>query len=365
MADYYEILGVAHDADEAAIKSAFRKLALKYHPDRNKEPGAGDKFKEIAEAYAVLSDPKKRASYDAGGRTGIEGFSAEDLFGGTDFEDIFSDLGLGLGLGPGGGLFDSLFRRPRRARPRGNVEVELAVPLATILKGGKETVRLSHPSACETCRGSGAKPGTEPRSCEPCGGSGRAIRREDRRGIHFEQVTACEACGGRGRFIDQPCPDCGGSGLIHRDEKLAVTVPAGAHDGMVLRVPGHGLPSEAAGGQPGDLFVVIRAAPDPRFQRRGADLWHEAEIEVADAVLGTKLTVPTVDGKAAATVPPGARAGMVLRLRGKGLPIYGERGRGDLYVRLEVAIPATLSDEERKLYEGLRKLKNKGNRRQP
>ena len=364
------MLGVSRDADQKAIKDAFRKLALKYHPDRNKEPGAEERFKEIAEAYAVLSDPKKRAEYDARGFAGVAGFTPEDLFGGIDFEDIFGgtrfDFG-DFGLG-GGGLFDRFFRHRRAGPPRGeNIEVALTVPLARVMMGGEEKVRIFRPDTCPSCRGTGAAPGTKPRLCEACKGTGQQTvsRREtgEKGSVVIQQITVCPACHGRGSIIDQPCPACAGRGEIERDETLSVTIPVGVEEGMALRIPGRGLPSREAGGLPGDLFVVVHAAPDPRFERAGADLWRSETITVADAVLGAELTVPTLDGPAAVAVPPGTQPETVLRLREKGLPEFGGKGRGDFFLRIRVEVPERLSAEERELYERLRALSGKGRRR--
>jgi len=358
--DYYEVLGVASDADAPAIKDAFRRLALKYHPDRNKSPDAEERFKEIAEAYAVLSDPKKRAEYDARGFAGVAGYSPEDLFGGIDFGDIFGDLGFDLDFGfGGGGLFERLFGRRRAGPVRGqDLQVEMVLPLETIARGGEETVRYARPVSCPRCHGSGAEPGTAPRTCPACGGSGRkVVTRDEQRGeaaIRFQQVMVCPGCGGRGTMIDKPCRECRGEGRVEKDEDLKVSIPAGAEEGMALRIPAHGLPGPDPKGPPGDLYVIVTSAPDARFVRSGADLWRGETLAVADAVLGTALKVPTLDGTVEVTVPPGTQPGEVLRLRGKGLPVFGARGHGDLNLRIEVKIPERLTAEERALYEKLR-----------
>ena len=356
--DYYEVLGVPRDADRKAIKSAFRKLALKYHPDRNKEAGAVDKFKEIAEAYAVLYDPKKRADYDARGHAGVAGFTPEDLFGGIDFEDILGGLGFDFGGFGGGGLFDRLFRRRAGPAHGANIEATLFVPMERVLQGGEETVHISRPMTCPNCHGSGAKPGTEPRACKTCGGSGQKVKSQQRGGVSFEQISTCPDCGGRGLFIDQPCPACGGGGQSVRDETLTVKVPIGVEEGMALRVPGHGMPSETEGGPPGDLFVVVRTAPDPRFERRGANLWRSETVEVANAALGTKLVAPTLDGEVTAKVPAGTQPDTVLRLRGKGLPQFGGGRRGDLFLHIQIHVPEKLTPKERTLYDQLRALRS-------
>lgn len=356
--DYYEVLGVAPDADEKAIKDAFRDLALRYHPDRNKAPEAEARFKEIAEAYAVLSDPKKRAEYDARGFAGVAGFSPEDLFGGVDFGDLFGDLGFGFDLGPG--LFDRLFggRTRRRAGPRpgADLRVELVASLERVARGGKEAVRISRPQTCPTCHGTGARPGTQPRRCATCAGTGQRVTSRDEGSLHVRHVTTCPTCSGRGTLIAEPCPECGAEGRVVRAESIEITVPPGVEDGTALRIPGHGLPS-AEGGPPGDVFAVVRVAPDPRFERDGVDLWRTETISVPDAVLGTHVQVPTLEGRAEVTVPPGTQPNAVLRLRGKGLPRLGGGHRGDLNVRMEVHVPEAPSSEERELYDRLRKLR--------
>lgn len=303
----------------------------------------------------MLSDPKKRAEYDARGFAGVAGFSPQDLFGGIDFEDIFG----GLNFDFGGGLFDTFFGRRAAGPPRGaNIEVRLVVLLERILTGGEEKLRYRRPVACPSCRGARARAGTQPRKCERCGGSGRQVTTSERkRGVTLRQITTCPACGGEGRIIDQPCPECSGRGQVEREETLTVKVPPGIEEGAALRVPGHGMPSGHAGGMPGDLYVIIHSAADPRFERANAELWRTETVAVADAVLGAKLKVPTLDGApVTVTVEPGTQPDTILRLRGKGLPEFGRRGRGDLLVRLRVRVPERPSAEERALYERLRGL---------
>lgn len=352
--DYYEVLGVSRDADEKAIKDAFRALALKFHPDRNKEAGAEERFKEIAEAYAVLSDPRKRAEYDSRGFAGVSGFSPEDLFGGINFGDIFG----GNDFGFGGGLFDQFFRR-RTGPPRGrDIEIDLDVPLAKIAQGGEETVRFGREAACAECGGSGAAKGTHPKPCTACHGSGRLAQshREGRGNVFIQQVSMCPVCHGRGVVIEHLCPACAGSGKTAREESLAVSIPPGIEDGVALKISGKGEASQDAGGRPGDLYVVVRSAPDSRFVRSGPDLWREETISIPDAVLGTSLTVPTLDAEASVTIPPGTQPDAVLRLNGKGLPRFQGKGRGDLYLRMKVHVPERLSSRERELYDRLRSL---------
>ncbi|MGO4869447.1 MAG: molecular chaperone DnaJ [Roseiarcus sp.] len=349
--DYYETLGVPRDADEKAIKDAFRQLALKYHPDRNKDPGATERFKEIAEAYAILSDPNKRAEYDARGYAGVAGFSPEDLFGGVDFEDVFGGLGFDFG---GMGSFDRFFRRRAAPRRGENVEIVINVPLERVLNGGEEAVHVARAAKCQACQGTGAKAGTKPRPCPKCDGSGRLVRSQRKSGVTLEQITTCPDCEGRGVFIDAPCPECGGKGQILRDEVLTVRVPVGVEDGTALRVPGRGQPADQPGLPAGDLFVIVRTADDPRFERRGPDLYRVETIEVADAALGATLDAPTLEGQIAVKIPAGTQPDSTLRIRGKGLPRFGGGGRGDLYVQLQVHVPERLSAEQRGLYEQLR-----------
>jgi len=366
-ADYYEVLGVSRDADTKTIKAAFRRLAMKHHPDRSKEPDAEEKFKQIAEAYAVLSDPNKRADYDARGHAGVAGFSQEDLYGGIDFEELFGGHDFGFDFGLGGGLFDRFFG-PRRHRastasasPRGaNLEINLAIPLTLVATGGTEVLRFKRQVACDTCKGTGADPAVPPRTCTECQGSGRKAVTSRQGGFSFQQITTCPRCRGRGEIIDKPCATCHGSGHLDRDETLKVKIPQGVEEGMVLRISEHGQPSPTPGGKPGDLFVVVHSKTDSRFERRGADLWRTENLSLVDAVLGVSLKVPTLDGEVSVTVPPGVQAGEILRLHAKGLPEFGHERDGDLYLRLNVVIPKVLSADERGLFEKLRALKGDG-----
>jgi len=356
--DYYEVLGVKKDADQKEIKNTFRKLALKYHPDRNKEPDAEEKFKEIAEAYAVLSDPKKREEYDNRGFAGVSGFSQEDLFSGINFEEIFGGGGFGFDLGGfGGGIFDGFFKHRHQGPARGeDIRVQIIVPLQKIITGGEEKVHISHPRSCPTCQGSGAAAGTEPRVCKSCNGAGSIINTRQEGNVSYQEIRPCNECRGRGNFIDTPCPKCSGTGVVDEPETISVKVPIGAEEGMVLRVPFHGKPSPTPEGKAGDLLVIVRTAYDERFQRSGADIWHVMDIELTDAVLGAEIKVPTLENTVSVTVPQGTQPHAVLRLSEKGLPHFGESKRGDLYLRLNVRIPVTLSEEERSLYTRLRNL---------
>jgi molecular chaperone DnaJ len=352
------VLGVAKDADHKAIKDAFRNLAMRFHPDRNKEPGAEERFKEIAEAYAILSDPKKRAEYDARGFAGVEGFNREDLFSGINFEDVFGGLNFDFG---GGSPFDMFFGRRHRGPVRGaNIDVELAVSLERIASGGEEQVRLGRPTACRACRGTGSEGGAAPRTCPTCKGSGRITHSSrEKEHVLIQQISTCHACHGRGTIIEHPCHVCRGSGQEETEETLTVKIPRGVEEGMALRIPGKGMPSPEAGGVTGDLFVVMHTRPDARFERAGADLLRQETISLTDAVLGATLEVPTLDGTATVTIPPGTQPDAVLRLKGKGLPEFGNGKHGEMYLRLAVRVPEKLTSEERELYERLRTLGEK------
>lgn len=354
------MLGVPRDADAKAIKDAFRTLALKYHPDRNKAPDAEARFKEIAAAYAVLSDPGKRARYDAGGMAGVAGYSAEDLYGGIDFEDLLR--GFGLGFDFGGGLFD-LFARRRRGPPQGeNIEVSLLIPLEKVASGGEETVHYARRAPCERCHGYGTADGKPPPDCPACKGSGQQVTSRQQGNVTVRQISACPVCRGRGKQLEAPCPACHGRGEVDKTESLSVTIPVGVEDGTALRISGRGMASPVAGGVAGDLFVMVSARPDARFQRDGADLWREETLPLTDAVLGTTLGVETLDGGMEVKVPAGTQPDTVLRLRNKGLPRFGGKGRGDLYLQMKVRIPEKLGREERELYERLRALAGKTRR---
>ncbi len=289
----------------------------------------------------------------------MAGYSAEDLFGGIDFQDLFR----GFGFDFGGGLFD-LFTQRRRGPAQGdNIEVDIAIPLEQVVSGGEETVRYGRYAPCGRCHGYGTADGKPPRVCPTCQGSGQQVTTRQKGNMALRQISPCPACHGSGKAIDQPCQDCGGRGEVEKTESLTVTIPVGVEDGMALRVAGRGMASPGPDGVPGDLYVVVRTRPDPRFQRDGADLWRQETLSVPDAVLGTRLKVETLEGgKAEVKVPAGIQPDTVLRLRNKGLPRFGDKGKGDLYLQLKVRIPEKPDREERELYERLRALAGKASR---
>ena len=348
--DYYEVLGVSRDADTKTIKNAFRQLARRYHPDTSTEPDAEQRFKEIAEAYGVLSDPAKRASYDAQGSAGLAGATAEDLWGGIDFADIF-----GSGAAAFGSLFERLFGPPVTGPPRGqDVQLDLAISLDEVLTGGTQEITIRRPGLCPECAGSGSGPGSAPRRCPGCGGTGQLAVASRHGPLMVRQVTTCPQCAGRGRVIDQPCPACEASGRVQREEKVTIRIPPGIPEGATLRLAGRGMPSLMPGGPPGDAYASIRTRADPRFTRDGADLWHDLHLQASDAALGITAAVPAPGGQVRVRVPPGTQPGSVLRVAGRGLPRYGGHGRGSLNLSVILDIPRQLSMRQRQLYEQLR-----------
>jgi molecular chaperone DnaJ len=286
----------------------------------------------------------------------MAGFSPEDLYGGIDFGDIFRGQGFDFGFG-GLDFVERFFGG--RQRPTGpargkNIEIEVEIPLAKVLSGGKHVLQITRRVICPTCQGSGAKTGTQLRSCNVCGGSGQQVITRSAGGLTLQQISICPACRGQGTVVAEFCPACDGRGTVEREEEISVTIPVGIEEGTVLRLSGTGGTSPEPGGLPGDLYVIVRTTPNPRFERRGPHLWHTETIEVPDAVLGTHLEIPTLDGQATVSIPPGTQPDTVLRLRGKGLPEFGGTGRGDLYLIVRLHVPETLAPEERQLYQQLR-----------
>ena len=315
--DYYEVLGVPKEASEKDIKSAYRKLAMKYHPDRSDAPDAEEKFKELSEAYAVLSDPDKRQKYDQFGHAGINSqYSQEDLFRGVNFEDLLRGFG---GGGGGDSIFDMFFggggrRGPARGR---DLRYDVNLTLEQAAKGLEMTIDVPRTESCPTCHGSGAKPGTNPITCSNCRGTGQVTRAQNTPFGQMVTSTSCTKCGGRGQIITSPCSDCSGTGRVHKTRKINIKIPPGVEDGQHLKLRGQG---DAAGpkGESGDLYVVLNIMPHPRFQRVESDLLMETPISFTQAALGADVEVPTLNGRAKIKVPAGTQTGTVFRLRGKG-----------------------------------------------
>ncbi|MGH0037106.1 MAG: molecular chaperone DnaJ [Myxococcota bacterium] len=348
--DYYEILGVARSVTEDELKKAYRKLALENHPDRNPDDSqAEERFKEISEAYAVLSDPEKRQAYDRFGHQGVGGPGGApdfgDLGGFTDlFNDLFGDV---FGGGRRGG-------RAGRGQRGADLRYNLEIDLHDVLNGMEATLQIPKMRACETCSGSGARPGTRAETCEQCRGSGQMVFQQG----FFRVARPCDACGGAGEVIADRCRDCRGAGRVEGQQTIQVKVPAGVDDGSRLRLTGEG---EAGlnGGPSGDLYVVLHVKPHPLFERDGTELHCEVPVSFVQAALGAEVEVPTLEGRVSVTIPEGTQSGKVLRLRGKGLPPLRprsdpsqlERLRGDLYVRIFVEVPTKLNARQRELLE--------------
>lgn len=348
--DYYEVLGVARDADADAIKKAYRKLAIQLHPDRNKAADAEERFKELSEAYAVLSDPQKKQRYDQFGHAGIDQqYSSEDLFRTINFQDLFGGMGFDnlfaqmFGFGGGGG--------GRGGRGR-DLQVRQSITLEQAFSGTEAELTYWRMESCDRCKGAGAEPGSKVDTCKTCHGQGQ-VRTLSRTPFGtLQQVSACPDCQGSGRRIETPCKHCKGSGHDRHKRTVSVKVPPGIEDGQSLRVAGQGEVG-ARGSEPGDLYVEVHVVEHARFHREGADLITDLNLSFPQAVLGTMQALDTLDGAVEVTVPPGAETGQVLRLRGKGMPYLRGSGRGDLHIRLRVVTPHKLSDKARALLEEL------------
>jgi molecular chaperone DnaJ len=348
--DYYVVLGVARNAQVAEIKKAYRELAVKYHPDRNAgDAEAEERFKEASQAYAVLSDPEKRARYDRFGHQGVEGqpFSGFDPNAFGDFADILGDL---FGFGD---LFGGRQGRSRQGRRRGHdLQYTLRISLDEAARGVERSIRVPRLETCETCRGSGSKPGTTPEPCGTCGGNGQVMFR---RGF-LSVAQTCPSCSGAGRVNRDPCDGCSGRGLVEQEATLKVKVPAGVDNGMRLRLTGEG-EGGPHGGQAGDLFVVIGVTPHDVFERNGDDLHMELPISVYQAMLGAEIDVTTIQNEASRIkLNPGTQPGDVCRVHGAGMPNINGRRRGDLHVHLKVVVPQKLSSEQRQLVEEVARL---------
>jgi len=367
--DYYEVLGVKKNASHEDLKKAYREMALLHHPDRvapEKKKEAEDAFKEISEAYAVLTDPQKRALYDQYGHSGVDQkFAKEDIFRGTDFGSVFEGM---RDYGFGGGFFENLFGdigfdvlggQGKRAR-RGNnpptpqqtrgrdLEVAVAVTLAEAYRGVEKSVSVPRYESCSVCSGTGAAPGTSRTTCPDCHGSGKKVVSS---GI-FQMGQTCARCGGTGSIAQTPCEQCKGEGRVKVTRTLTVSVPPGVQTGSRLRMKGEG---ESGPKTPGDLFLVLEVLPHAAFQRQGNDLLTEQTVDLPRAILGGEMNVPTLDGTVQMKIPPGTQGGSTFRLKGKGMPDLRGKGVGDELVKVAVAIPRVLNDRQRALIEELAK----------
>ena len=356
--DYYDILGVPRNASKDQIKTEYRNLALKYHPDRNKAPDAEEKFKEISEAYAVLSDDEKRAQYDRFGHAGIDGrYSTEDIFRGVNFDEIFRDIGFGFGGGMGG--FGSIFetflgggRRPRGPQRGQDLRYDMEISLEQAYSGVNSDIDVPRTERCGVCNGSGARPGTSPKRCSECGGTGQIQHVQNAGFIHFARVEPCRKCRGRGTIIDKPCDECRGAGIVERTRRISVKIPPGVDTGSQLILRGEGDAAEGRG-ERGDLYVAIHVRPHPTFQREENDLICHADVNFSIATLGGDVQVPTLDGPAKINVPSGTQSGAVFRLRRKGMPALRDGGRGDELVIVQVRTPTKLTSRQKELVQQL------------
>ncbi len=346
--DYYEILGIPRTASESEIKSAFRKLARRYHPDVSTEPDAEERFKEINEAYAVLSDAEKRAAYDRFGHAGVQSAGGVPDWTTVDFSDIFEDL-FGFGFG-----FGRSAQRARNAPRRGaDMQYRIHLTFEEAVFGCEKEIEITRDERCSTCGGSGAKPGTSPTRCSTCNGQGEVRRSRQTILGSMVQVTTCPACGGKGEVINTPCPTCRGRGLERRTRKKVVAIPAGVDTGTQIRLSGEGQPG-SNGGPPGNLYLVIQVRPHKYFRRREDNILLDLNINIAQATLGDEVRVPTVDGDAILRIPAGTQPGKVIRMRGKGVPnLHNNNHRGDQLVVINVEIPRELTPEQRELFQQL------------
>ncbi len=342
--DYYEVLGINRDAEQEDIKKAYRKLTRKYHPDKNPDdPQSAEKFKELTEAYKVLSDPHKRAQYDRYGHAGMEGADFGD-FG--DFSQDFSGFE---------DIFDMFFggrrsRTSRRARRGVDLQYQMNLKFEEAAFGGEKEINIPRVENCPDCGGSGAQAGSHPETCPQCGGRGEVSYRHQTAFGSFVQARTCERCRGEGQIITDPCKTCNGQGQVRRQRTLKVNIPPGVDTGHKLRMAGEG---EAGpnNGPPGDLYIVIEVEPHSIFKRDGSNLYCEVPISIVQAIMGDEIKVPTLEGKVSLKIPPGTQPGRKFRLKNKGLQNIQGYGRGDLYVQARVVIPENINRKQKDLLE--------------
>ncbi|MFP4470938.1 MAG: molecular chaperone DnaJ [Bacteroidales bacterium] len=357
--DYYEILEVSKDASDGEIKKAYRKMALKYHPDKN--PGdteAEEKFKEAAEAYEVLRDPQKRERYDRFGHAGVKGQAGGGFGGGMSMDDIFANFGdiFGSAFGGFGGGFAGGTRR-RRVNRGSNLRVKVKLTLEEIAKGVEKKIKVNKYVKCDSCSGSGAKDGSSYSTCGTCHGTGQVTRVTNTFLGQMQTTSTCPTCGGEGQTITTKCMKCGGDGIVRGEEVISINIPAGVANNMQLSVSGKGN-AGARGGLNGDLIVLIEEIEHDDLVRDGNNLIYDTFITFTDAALGTNIDIPTLDGKARIKIEPGTHSGKVLRLKNKGIPHLESYGSGDLLININVWTPQKLSREEKEILEKLGKSGN-------
>jgi molecular chaperone DnaJ len=351
--DYYEVLGLSRDASPEAVKKAYRKLALKYHPDKNQgNKDAEEKFKEVSEAYEILSDSKKRVMYDQYGHAGMKdafsgnGFQWSDFTHFNDFNDIFSNISdLFGGLGGGEDIFGGAFGggRQRGGSGRGaSLQYELQIDFEEAVSGIEKSIEVPRYEICDTCKGSGAKPGSKKETCSVCNGRGQVMTSSG----FFSIARTCNRCNGEGEIIKTPCAKCSGQGRIKVNRRIKVKIPAGVHTGNRLRVQGEGEAGVRGGGR-GDLIVYIKIRPHPIFKREGYDIICEVPVSFPRAVLGDEIDVPTLNGKIKMKVPEGTQSGKIFRLKGKGVPRLDGYGKGDQYVKVNIETPVNLNQKQK------------------
>lgn len=360
--DYYDVLGVSKSASADEIKKAYRKLAIKYHPDKNPDDKAAEeKFKEAAEAYEVLSNPEKRQRYDQFGHAGAQGgFGGGYGGGGMNMEDIFSQFGDIFG---GGSPFDSFFgggggRSGGRRTQRGsNLRIKVKLTLEEIAHGVEKKIKVNKQVVCDTCHGSGAKDKNSVQTCKTCGGTG-SVRRVTNTILGQMQTTStCPTCNGEGTTITSKCTSCHGDGIVRGEETISINIPAGVSEGMQLSMSGKGN-AAPRGGIPGDLIILIEEIPHETLKREGSNVIYDLHVSFVDATLGTSIEIPTIDGKARIKLEPGTQGGKILRLKGKGIPEVNSYHKGDQLVQVNVWTPKTINNEERELLEKLRNSQN-------
>ncbi len=345
--DYYEILGVTRTSTEVEIKRAYRALAVQYHPDKNPDnPEAEEKFKEAAEAYAVLSDAQKRAAYDRFGHQGVGAGSAGFDPGFSNIEDIFDIFGFG-------DMFGQQGRRRTTVQRGSDLRYDLEISLEHAATGKDEKLRIPRLEKCGECDGSGAEKGTTADTCVTCAGSGQTRYSQG----FFSVMRTCANCQGQGKVIKTPCKKCRGAGRVEKEKTIEIKIPAGVETGSRLRVTGEG-EAGVNGGPSGDLFIVIHVAANDNFERQGADLYSAVPITFAQAALGAEITVKTLDGEEELKVPAGTQTGTIFRIKGHGMPNLGGRGKGDLFVAVTLVTPKTLTKEQRKLLEQLAEIED-------